>query len=264
MSCDECRLLLSACLDSELMPEALERMRGHLGHCAQCTYLYDELGRMSVQVKESLVYYFASDELRGRIRETLAQERTDESARQASSSGVRLISWWRLAAAALMIALSSSAATCANLQRATLSQDSADEVLASHVRSLMPGHLIDIASTDQHSVKPWFNGRVDLSPEVPALEAAGFPLVGGRLDYVSGRTVAAVVYARQRHFINVFSCPVAGADVPKSSTTARGYHLVRWRRDNTEYSVVSDIDASDLSQFVTSFEHAVARDAERE
>ena len=128
----------------------------------------------------------------------------------------------------------------------------------------MPGHLIDIASTDQHSVKPWFNGRVDLSPEVPALEAAGFPLVGGRLDYVSGRTVAAVVYARQRHFINVFSCPDAGADIPELSTAARGYHLVRWRRDNTEYWAVSDIDARDLSRFVTSFEHAVAREPDRD
>jgi anti-sigma factor RsiW len=142
-----------------------------------------------------------------------------------------------------MIALSRSLATYAGLERASSSRDPADEVLASHVRSLMPGHLIDVASTDAHKVKPWFNGRVDLSPEVPALDAAGFPLVGGRLDYVSGRTVAAVVYARRQHFINVFSCPDAGADIPTWSTAARGHHLARWRRDNTEYWAVEDRSA---------------------
>jgi anti-sigma factor RsiW len=221
-------------------------------------------GRSRLLLKESLVYYVAPERLRGRIREMLAQERTAEPAHEAPFSTKPLIRWWGLAAAALVIALSSSIATYAGLQGGTTSRASADEVLASHVRSLMPGHLIDVASTDERAVKPWFNGRVDLSPEVPALEAAGFPLVGGRLDYVSGRTVAAVVYARQQHVINVFSCPDAGADIPRSSTDARGYHLVRWRRDNTEYWVVSDIDASDLSQFVMSFELAVMREADRD
>jgi anti-sigma factor RsiW len=219
-------------------------------------------GRSHLLLKESLVCYVAPDGLRERIRDMLARERTAESAHRYSTTP--LMRWWGLAAAALLIALSSSIATYAELQQGTTSRASAEEVLASHVRSLMPGHLIDVASTDERTVKPWFNGRVDLSPDVPALESAGYPLVGGRLDYVSGRTVAAVVYARQQHVINVFSCPNEGADIPRSSTAERGYHLVRWRRDNTEYWVVSDIDASELSQFVMSFEHAAARDADRD
>jgi anti-sigma factor RsiW len=264
MSCAENRLLLSACHDAELSPAELQRVRAHLARCAECARLLDALSRTSLHVQESLVSFFAPDALRERIRETLAQERNEGSARQVLRSPTPLMSWWGLAAAALLVALSSSVAAYAGLERATSSRDPADEVLASHVRSLMPGHLIDVASTDVHNVKPWFNGRLDLSPEVPALDAAGFPLVGGRLDYVSGRTVAAVVYARQQHIINVFSCPDAGADIQKSSTDARGYHLVRWRRDNTEYWAVSDIDARDLSRFVSSFEVAVAREADRD
>jgi anti-sigma factor RsiW len=119
----------------------------------------------------------------------------------------------------------------------------------------MPAHLTDVASNDQHNVKPWFNGRLDFSPSVPRLEDAGFPLLGGRLDYVRGRPVAVVVYGRRQHVINVFSWPAeTGGDVDRTLTTSHGYNLLHWRRGGTEHWVVSDLNAAELQQFVALLE----------
>ena len=118
----------------------------------------------------------------------------------------------------------------------------------------MPGHLTDVASTNQHNVKPWFNGRIDLSPLVPSLDSIGFPLIGGRLDYLDGRAVAAVVYARRQHVINVYSWPVNAPDIaPVNRTTEKGYHLVEWRRDGLEAWAVSDLNRAELTEFVRAF-----------
>jgi anti-sigma factor RsiW len=118
----------------------------------------------------------------------------------------------------------------------------------------MPGHLTDVASTNQHNVKPWFNGRIDLSPVVPSLDSAGFPLIGGRLDYVDGRAVAAVVYARRQHMINVYSWPSGGQDLrPIEAGAEKGYHLMRWRRDGIEAWAVSDLNRAELAEFVRDF-----------
>jgi anti-sigma factor RsiW len=118
----------------------------------------------------------------------------------------------------------------------------------------MPGHLTDVASTDLHNVKPWFNGRTGFSPMVPRLDSAGFPLIGGRLDVVGDRQVAAVVYGRRQHVINVFSWPVVdeGPSEPALST-ARGYHLVRWIDGGVEYWAASDVSVDDLTSFVDHF-----------
>ena len=131
-----------------------------------------------------------------------------------------------------------------------------DEVLSSHLRSLMPGHLTDVASTNQHNVKPWFNGRVDFSPSVPNLDSAGFPLLGGRLDYVDNRPVAALVYGRREHKISVYSWPAAnaasGATSPVS-TDVRGYHLMTWNAGGLTYWAVSDVNRDELRDFVRAF-----------
>ena len=153
-----------------------------------------------------------------------------------------------------MIAVASSAGTAAVLNRGVASRSVADELLASHVRSLMPGHLTDVASSDHHNVKPWFNGRVALSPSVPLLDSAGFVLVGGRLDYVASRPVAVVVYSRRQHVINVYSWPDGDeGDRDASALTAHGYHLVKWRTGDVESWAVSDLNSAELGQFVALF-----------
>lgn len=125
----------------------------------------------------------------------------------------------------------------------------ASQVLASHLRSLMPEHLTDVRSNDQHNVKPWFNGRLDYSPNVPRLEDQGFPLIGGRVDYVAGRPVAVVVYARRQHVINVFSWPSSEGDLPRETSSKNGYTMIRWRSQGVEHWVLSDLNANELQSF---------------
>jgi len=126
----------------------------------------------------------------------------------------------------------------------------ADQVLASHIRSLMPGHLTDVLSSDQHTVKPWFNGRLDFSPPVSDFSGRGYPLLGGRLDYVDGRAVAALAYGRRQHLINVFLWPATHDRSAAPATRDRqGYHLLHWTTTDYAYWVVSDLGLAELHEF---------------
>jgi len=256
MSCTDCRELLDAYHDGELMPEELAAVRDHTAGCAECTEALESLTTMSRLLEEGLVRYSAPDVLKARIRSALSRDAAlDEPEPRRSATVSR---WTRMVAAGLGIAIASSAATVLVTSGRGATQPVAGDVLASHVRSLMPGHLVDVASTNQHNVKPWFNGRVDLSPTVPDLDSAAFPLVGGRLDYVAGRRVAAVVYGRRQHLINVYSWPEAGADRATSSTTVQGYHLMNWRVAGVESWVVSDLNASELADFAERYRRAAS------
>jgi len=246
MRCTDCRDLLDRHQDGELSPKEVTELHQHLDGCPECARARDAIAATSHLLKEGLVRYPAPDVLKARIRSALSQESSPIPARRR---------WWRLAAAGVTIAVASSMLTLATVRHADGTNAVADELLTSHIRSLMPGHLLDVASTDQHNVKPWFNGRVDLSPPVPRLDTAGFILVGGRLDYLRGRPVAAVVYSRRQHMINMYSWPEAGTDAP-AVTSTHGYHLVHWRRDGMEQWAVSDLNVAELSQFVALFQHA--------
>ena len=125
-----------------------------------------------------------------------------------------------------------------------------DEIVASHVRSLMASHISDVASTDQHTVKPWFNGKVDFSPPVTDFAAQGYPLTGGRLDYLGHRAVAALVYQRHAHPINLFLWPESGADDNGTIASEQGYHVMQWRHGAMHYAAVSDVNAGELKGFV--------------
>jgi anti-sigma factor RsiW len=148
------------------------------------------------------------------------------------------------AAAAVLLAFVAGRST------APISGGVAQDVVASHVRSLMANHLQDVASTDQHTVKPWFEGRLDFGPDVRDFAQDGFALVGGRLDYVDGRPAAALVYRHGGHVINVVEWPADGsASVPPRLSTQRGFQLFSWQRNGLSYWAVSDLNAADLQKF---------------
>ena len=127
------------------------------------------------------------------------------------------------------------------------------ELVDNHVRSLMADHLVDVRSTDQHTVKPWFAGKTDFAPRVVDLAAAGFPLIGGRVEYIGGHDVAALVFARRRHFIDLYQWPATEADAQVSQKRVNGYTLVHWVADGNNYWAVSDASAADVEAFRTAF-----------
>jgi anti-sigma factor RsiW len=133
---------------------------------------------------------------------------------------------------------------------AWLQQRQTEELVANHVRSLQVDHLADVASSDQHTVKPWFIGKLDFAPPVVDLTPQGFPLLGGRLDYLGGRDVAVLIYRRNRHPINLYIWPGAGKPAPPQMTQSQGYQVVRWSDGGMHFSAVSDVAESDLTQFV--------------
>jgi anti-sigma factor RsiW len=243
MQCSECRDALDAFLDDELAPADRARVTNHLAGCAECAQAFDELGAVSRRLQEGLVQHRAPDVLKARIRAAIADRVADAPRRSRRH-------WLPLAAAGVLIAVSSSAATLLAVRRSPAANPVAAAVLESHVRSLLPGHLLDVASNNQHNVKPWFDGRIDLSPPVPSLDSAGFRLAGGRLDYVASHPAAVVVYARRQHVINVYSWAEPGANTPPVTTESHGYHLVSWDNGGVEFWAVSDLNVAELSQLV--------------
>jgi anti-sigma factor RsiW len=240
---------LGAYVDGELAPDRAMEIAEHLTTCAECSHEYDAMLVTVRTAREGLARYQAPDVLRARIRASLREETAPAVARVAPSTRRAWRIPWNAVAAALVIAVASSGVTMVASRRASDSPV-AQEVLASHIRSLMPEHLTDVRSNDQHNVKPWFNGRLDFSPTVPRLEEQGFPLIGGRVDYVHGRPVAVVVYGRRQHVINVFSWPASddGAIAP-APRTQNGYNLEHWRQGGVEHWAVSDLNATELQTF---------------
>ena len=236
MSCEVLDQDLEAFVDRELDDEGVRRVREHVAVCEGCRVRVAErqmLGRLI----RSIPYHAAPDRLRGRV------------ASQTSRSLMtrRLFTW--AAAAAVIVAIAGGTA----LLRTPRPDDGAivAEVVDGHVRSLMANHLFDVQSTDQHTVKPWFLGRLDFSPPVVDLATSGFPLIGGRLDYIAGRPAAALVYQRHQHTINMFvSDDAHGASTAIDRRSLRGFHVRHWTREAMSFWVVSDLNESELDEFV--------------
>jgi len=235
---------LDAYLDGELAAVDARELEAHLTHCPECARFRDGRLELRAAIAAQVPAFPAPDALRERVRAALKTATRARALYRLSLRGL-----WRPLALAASLAVVALGSWNLSLRYAT-GETLADDVLASHIRSLMPGHLTDVLSSDQHTVKPWFNGRLDFSPAVHDFAGQGYPLLGGRLDYVDGRAVAALAYGRRQHLINVFLWPTTRgpSDAPKTRDR-QGYHLLHWTTTDYAYWVVSDLGPAELHDF---------------
>jgi len=244
LSCQHTDELIHGHLDGELeLVKSLEIER-HLSACAVCTKNYERLRRLRSTLGDTTLRYLPSDRLEERLRSALRQESKPERNRTIFQPR------WLVAAASLVLAF----IVIWIVGRSLVKPDSGDllaqEIVASHVRSMMADHLTDVSSSNQHTVKPWFDGKLDFSPPVKDLSQQGFILTGGRLDYIGNRPVAAMVYQRGQHPINLFVWPATGsANSTETVAVRQGYNLVRWTNGGMTYWAVSELNLPELQQF---------------
>jgi len=243
--CQERDELIHAYLDGELdLVRSLE-IEVHLKNCRTCAQTYEELRDLHSALSDAAQRFEPPAALRNRIRSAVR----DES--RVTNRPLRLSWRWMIPAAAFGALVIIGWGLIALLNRPSTSDLIAQEIVSSHVRSLMEKHLTDVPSSDQHTVKPWFDGRLDFSPPVKDLASAGFSLVGGRLDYIGNRPVAALVYQHRQHYINVFVWPSTGAsDTAGRVLVRQGYNLIDWTNSGMSYWAASDLNLAELQQFV--------------
>lgn len=251
LNCTDVRPLVDAYLDQELDAFHSSRVDSHLRECAVCQHQYRTQAVLHAAFKGA-AYFSAPPDL-------AAQLRTQLPRMQQPALRPRLPLWMRFGPAFAAVFFAAWVGVL-YLHPATTGEQLAQELLSSHVRSLMASHLTDVASSDHHTVKPWFNGKLDFSPPVADLAEQGFPLVGGRLDYVGHRAVAALIYQRRKHFINLFVWPdQTGKDMEPRTTLLQGYQLVRWHRAGMNYWAVSDLNPVELEMFVAQVRSSINR-----
>jgi anti-sigma factor RsiW len=240
MSCEHAPWL-HGYFDGELDAARAADFEAHLEGCADCTRALAAQEAMRTALAAPELYARATGSLRSRVKAQVSAPR--------ATPGLRGAHWRGLAAAASLV-LVLVGTWQARIWRANVAEmDVAKEVLDAHLRSLQLTHLTDVASTDQHTVKPWFVGKLDFAPPVADFAAEGFPLVGGRLDVVGGRTVAALVYNRRKHVINLFVWPSEESDEEPRLGMHRGYAWIRWTQGGMSFWAASDVAASDLDEF---------------
>ena len=244
MRCETTVGLLDAYVDAELEPSEAADVEAHLGQCAACREQQLALRALREAVRSSGLYHRAPARLRAAVLARLGERETPRLERPARRQ------WLGYALAAGIAAAFASTITLRLAVPSAYELASAD-VLDNHARALMSRQIVDVVSTDQHTVKPWFNGRLDFTPPVQDTAAAGFPLVGGRIDYVSERAVAALVYQRRKHYIDVYVWPSdqAGARALREQAR-RGFTVLSWSDGQFTYFAVSDLDPRELREFV--------------
>jgi anti-sigma factor RsiW len=251
MNCDESKLLLDAYADGELDLVHHIELEAHLKACPACLRHSEGIGTRKARIRDILPRFPASQQLRERIHASLQAE-AQKAARQRP---LRFpVAWqrWNLAGLAASVTVALFAGYSWGDHRAR-SASVAEEGFAEHMRSLQASHLMDVMSTDQHTVKPWFAGRLDFSPPVVDLADIGFPLAGGRLDQIDGHTAAALVFRRRLHAINVFVWPSRDAVPPPTGASESGFSAMGWTHGGLNFLAVSEIPAADLEQFAGEF-----------
>lgn len=239
MNCPEMNPLLHAYVDGELDVMRSLDVERHLKTCAACAAAKRSLQSLHSTLRHSGLSYSAPASLRKRLLSEVSDNPKETRPR---NSAQWLWQWLAIGALGFaVVTLMLRPAEVSNQNRL------ANEAIASHVRSLMAGHLMDVVSTDQHTVKPWFNGKVDFAPTVNNFATNGFPLIGGRLDYLDGQTVAALVYQRNKHTINVFVWPAKR--IESGIIQTRGFSVINEDVNGLQYSIVSDLNSKELGEF---------------
>lgn len=244
MDCTHAQNLLDIYLDCELDPMRSLEIEEHLRDCARCAQSQSDRTALRRSFKNESLYFKAPSDLQNQIRRSVRQ-----AAKAEAPAGWFSASWFKMAAplaAAALVVLTVVPRFLGPSPDELLTQ----EVVAGHIRSMMADHLADVPSTDEHTVKPWFNGKLDFSPPVSDLASAGFPLIGGRLDYLNNRPVAALIYRRDKHVINVFVWPAEQATTSSVSIKMQqGYNVIRWSSAGMNFWVISDLESSQLEKF---------------
>lgn len=247
--CSRWELMLHGFIDGELDAAHSLELEQHLATCPHCAEQLERFRTVKQVVSQRGVRWRAPDHVRAQILAAIEQE-AGKQARPSVSSWTKItgsVRQWLFVPSLAALAASLFLVLAPIHNRSSVQ----DEVVAGHVRSLLVDHLTDVATSDQHTVKPWFNGKIDFSPPVVDLAPQGFPLVGGRVDYIEGRVVAALVYRRRGHFINVFVWPA-----PPAATTASsrdGYTVENWSKDGLTFWAVSDAAADEIRGFREAF-----------
>lgn len=248
MNCQQMEKLIHAYQDGELDIASAVNVEEHIGACAKCESRAKNLRTLSRGLRNEGLRFQMPPGFQQRMQSALAQaQMAEEKAAPSRRAWSSQAAGWMVAAALAIVGLIAALAP----HRGPGSEDRlVADLTANHVRSLMASHLMDVASTDRHTVKPWFEGKVEFAPPVKDLKEAGFPLLGGRLDFVEGHPAAALVYGRQKHVINLFVWPSnAGASVPPQTQEKDGYHLLRWTSGGMTLWAVSDVNARELEEF---------------
>jgi anti-sigma factor (TIGR02949 family) len=248
MTCESVRDMLGAYVDGELDANAEFQLRTHLAQCPECPDAYRRLRSLQQEIKSGNLYYAAPRELEARIRRSLGSVKSERTRERTVFRN------WMAIAACVLVAISVGFSVYVIRSRGASSNLLAQQVVSSHVRAMLGTHLVDVPSSDQHTVKPWFDGKLDFSPPVKDLKSSGFALVGGRIDYLEHRPVAALIYERRKHIINLFIWPssfhLGGTGPPEA---IQGYNLIRWTDAGMTFWAVSDLNVKELQQFVALF-----------
>jgi anti-sigma factor RsiW len=258
MTCEEAEVLLNALIDGELDAGHAREVEQHIAECPRCSAALAAYRQMSQAVAAADLRYAAPPRLRARI---------DAALPKAPASNVQPMPSRRSVLRGFVMGSAVSAIAATGLVAIVVRNDDEQriepEIVSAHLRSLQAGHLTDVISTDQHTVKPWFNGKLDVAPPVIDLTAQGFALVGGRLDYVDARAIGAVIYKRRAHVINLFVAQTSNMEHhPAKINTVQGFNIRRWSERGLNYWAISDIGADELAEFGEKFEAAARVNSE--
>ena len=257
MDCTQARTVIECYADGELDAVTSTNFEAHLEHCARCQGALDRLGSLRMLIKEAAPYREAPGQLSRNVRARVHQIDSAAARRLRHRTG-----WWMgwLRPAALVAVTATVTAVLTWMAAPQLKGPSgaellAEEVISSHARATLTGHVADVASSERHTVKPWLSSRLDFSPPVTDLSAEGFPLAGGRLDYLDRRPVAVLVYKRRKHVIDVFVWPENEMrQIPSSlALSKRGYQVLRWTQGGLAFWAISDLNAAELKTFSEKF-----------